>query len=71
MGYITRTVEVDVDIYLDDLDEDEKQRLGITIGCDLNDPHVDAMVRALQVGDRESVFQAAREWIRANSQVCV
>ena len=72
MGYITITKEIEIEIYADDLDEDDRKELSLPEqSIDLDDPHVEAIIHGLQTGDRESVFQAARNWVRVNSQVCV
>ena len=66
---ITKEVEVEVDIH--DFDEDDLKRLGIVKGCDLSDPHIDAIVYGIKNDDREAVFQAARNWIRCNTQLAL
>ncbi|WP_019933893.1 hypothetical protein [Oceanimonas smirnovii] len=75
MGSITKTisteVDVEVEIDLDELSKEELRELGLITGIDLGDPHVEAMVYGLKNGDREAVFQAARNWVRVHSSLCV
>ena len=68
---ITKEVEVEVEVDIHDFDEDDLKRLGVVTGVDLDDPHVDAMVYAIKNDDREALFQAARNWIRCNSQLAL